>query len=241
MKIEMKRVDDEKGIIQITTTDERWYYKEKNDIFVPSVTWIASFYPKGVAFYKWLANKGWDEAEALKIAAGDKGSKVHQAICDLIDNKEIKIDSKYINHSIEMLEELSVEEYECVISFADWFKETNPTILNREFVVFNDEMGYTGTVDLLCKIGDKLCLIDIKTSPNIWPEQELQVSAYKHALKDINTIAILQVGYKRNKKLFKFTEIEDCFDVFLATKQVWKKETEGIVPLQKDYPLSIKL
>ena len=33
---------------------------------------IAGHYPKGIAFYKWLAEKGWDESQALKSAAGDK-------------------------------------------------------------------------------------------------------------------------------------------------------------------------
>jgi hypothetical protein len=42
---------------------------------VPSVTWISGFWPKGIGFYKWLADKGWDEAEAAKQAAGDKNEK----------------------------------------------------------------------------------------------------------------------------------------------------------------------
>ena len=60
-----------KGIVQITTVDERWYLKK--DKFVPSSTWIANYYPKGIGFNKWLASKGWDRAEALKQEAGEKG------------------------------------------------------------------------------------------------------------------------------------------------------------------------
>jgi hypothetical protein len=47
--------------------------------YVPPVTWIAGHYPKRIAFYKWFAEKGWDESQALKSAAGDKGSKLHEA------------------------------------------------------------------------------------------------------------------------------------------------------------------
>ena len=54
MKIQIRKVNEEKGVVQITTTDERWY--EKDGVFVPSVTWIAGHYPKGVQFYKWLAD-----------------------------------------------------------------------------------------------------------------------------------------------------------------------------------------
>ena len=54
-------------------------------------------------------------------------------------------------------------------------------------------------------------------------------------------LAILQVGYFLNKKRFKFTEIEDEFDLFLTSKKIWAKETLGQTPSQKDYPLQIVL
>ena len=250
MKKEIRVVNKEKRIIQVTTTDERWYIRQAEDKktglpiyeYIPSVTWIAGFYPKGIAFYKWLADKGWDEAEAIKSAAGDKGSKVHLAIADLIDGKTVKINDKYPNKTTEKDEELSLEEYECIMSFAEWFKKTKPEILEREFVVFNDTQGYAGTVDLYCKIDGKEYVIDLKTSPYIWPEHELQISAYKHAFTQPVNIAILQLGYQKNKiSKYKFTEIEDCFNVFLATKQIWTKGTEGVEPKQRDYPLEIKL
>jgi hypothetical protein len=214
---------------------------------VPSVTWIAEHYPKGIAFYKWLANKGWDESEALKIAAGDKGSKVHLAVADLIDGKTVKLDAKYINNSTEKEEDLSLEEYEAILSFADWFKKTKPKILQREFVVWGE--GYAGTVDMLCEIEGKKYIVDLKTSQYIWPSHELQVSAYLHALPpEIDTdesfpphCAILQLGYRLNKNKYKFTEIEDNYQEFLAAKLIWAKEQKGVEPKQKDYPLEIKL
>jgi hypothetical protein len=248
MKKEIRTVDQEKGIAQITTFDERWYTRPVNDPvtglpsyqFVPSVTWIAGHYPKGVAFYKWLAEKGWDEAEAIKHAAADKGSKIHQAIKDLVDGKTIAMDARYPGSS-GALEELTVEEYEAIMSFADWFSDTKPEVLTSEYVVFSDEFGYAGTVDLKCRIEGKTYIVDFKSGQHIWPEYELQLSAYKHAEAGIDALAVLQVGYKRNKKSFKFTEIEDKFPLFLAAKQIWANECAGQTPSQKDYPLSISL
>jgi hypothetical protein len=80
--------------------------------FVPSVIWIAGFHPKGVQFYKWLANQGWDESQAIKQTAGDKGSKVHAAVEDLIAGNTVSMEAKYLNHSTERDEPLSLEEYE---------------------------------------------------------------------------------------------------------------------------------
>ena len=63
MKIERRTVDAERGIVQITTSDSRWYLVQKKDEperYIPSVTWICSYYPTGIGFMKWLAEKGWD-------------------------------------------------------------------------------------------------------------------------------------------------------------------------------------
>src|SRR3990167_1924375 len=188
MKKEIRVVDKEKGLLQVTCADERWYIRDKVDPetgeakpeYVPSVTWICDHYPKGVAFYKLLASKGWNEAEAIKTAAGDRGSRVHYAIRDLIEGREVLIDSKYKSASEENEIELSFEEYDAVLSFARWHKEVNPTFLAWEFCVWGE--GYAGTVDLLCSIDEKKYLVDFKTSAYIWPSHELQVSAYKHAL-----------------------------------------------------------
>ena len=236
MKIEIRKTKED-GIIQITTLDERWY--QKGNKFVPSVTWIAGHYPKGVAFYKWLADKGWDEAEAIKNAAGDRGSKVHQAIDALINKKSVKMDDKF---SVDgELQELTPEEYEVVMSFASWFNEVKPEVVKSEFVVWNEERNYAGTVDLLCKINGELWLIDYKTSQNLWPEHELQVSAYKHAVEGSPKLGILQVGYRRNKNKWKMNEVEDRLELFLAAQKIWAHEQAGVEPKQRDYPRELKL
>lgn len=265
MRKELRTVDEEHGIVQITTVDERWYAFQGIDKttnlptykFLPSVTWICEHYPKGIAFYKWLADKGWNEAEALKTAAGDKGSKVHYAIGDLLDGKEVSMESVYINPTTEQSEPLTLEEYECLLSFAVWFKEIQPEPIEREFVIINKEEGYAGMVDFACKIKagkygrteytGGIYIIDFKTSQNIWPSHELQISAYRHGHTELPVplpeckLGILQLGYYRNKNRYKFTEIEDKYNQFLAAKTIWLNETKGVEPKQKDLPLSIKL
>ncbi len=238
--------------VQLTFPDERWYARlinERTDWdYVPSVTWIADHYPKGIGFYKWLASKSWDEAEAIKAAAGEKGSKVHQAIGLLIEGGTVNMDDAFENPRTLELEQLTPSEYECLMSFVEWFREFRPEVIASEYTVWNEHYRYAGTVDLKCRIDGKLWIIDFKTSADIWPPMELQVSAYKHAepvseseRKKIN-LGILQVGYRRNKtKKWKFTKISDQFPLFLAARKIWVKECAGIVPLQKDYPLSLSL
>jgi hypothetical protein len=49
--------------------------------------------------------------------------------------------------------------------------------------------------------------------------------------------AILQVGYDKNKAGYKFTETEDCFDLFLTAKKIWQKEAGEQQPKVRDFPI----
>lgn len=268
MKKLIKQVDEEKGIVQITTTDERWYSRESRNEstglpemkFIPSVTWITQSYPKGVGFYKWLAEHGWDEADAIKTAAGDKGTKVHLAIEDIMQGLEVRIDSSYLNKTSGELQELTVEECDAIISFINWKKEMEDEsvveTLTFEKTIFSDQYGYAGTVDWIVKLTNRetgevtYWIIDFKTSQQVWPSHELQLNAYKRTIENgENTIegidpsnikmAILQVGYRKNKAGYKFTEIENDFDMFLVAQKIWKREHGTEKPSQKDYPIII--
>jgi PD-(D/E)XK nuclease superfamily len=258
MKKIIRETDEKRGIVQITVADERWYTKPGQDPVsgvpvctpVPSVTWIAGSWPKGIGFYRWLAEKGWDEAEAIKVAAGDKGSRVHLAIEHILNGEEFRIDTKVAdkNRSTEQelaTAELTYEELLCVKSFIDWRNEVKPEILATETTIFSDINGYAGTVDCVCRIKGIPYVIDFKTSKQVWKEYELQISAYRVALEngenpiyELNPngtqgkmvdlsglkMAILQVGYDRNKDGYKFTEIDDAFPLFQVAQQIWREE-----------------
>lgn len=266
MKKIIREVDEKKGIHQVTIADERWYMKSrKNEVTglpeyeaVPSVTWITQSYPKGIGYFKWLAERGWDEAEAIKTQAGDKGTKVHLAIEDVLAGKEVRIDSKYPNKTTGQDEELTLEECDAILSFISWKKEMEKDwiieTLANEVTIFNSQHGFAGTVDWVVKMTDKTSgateywVIDFKTSQQVWPSHELQLNAYKETFKnDENKLegldatnihmGVLQVGYKRNKNQYKFTVIEDDFEMFIATKKIWAKEHGGEKPTKRDYPI----
>lgn len=227
-------------VVRITTVDERWYRILERDY--PSSTWISSYIKKDDSLIKWYAEHGWDHAKILRHAAGNKGSRVHQAIHDYVQGQEIRMDAQYMNHDTEQPEELTIEEYDAIVSFDRWVREAKPVFVDTEKIVFNEEVGYAGTLDLIVKIEGVPYVVDVKTSKDIYLEHELQISSYKHALKDPETykLAILQVGYARNKKEFKFTEIDDRFDLFLAAKQFWANDNASKAPAQKDYPVAVR-
>lgn len=271
----IRTVDEKKGIVQITVADERWYLKPSINpdtkvpeyTPVPSVTWIAGHYPKGVEFYKWLAGKGWDEAETIKKEAGEKGSRVHKAIEMILNGQEFRIDTKvpdYVKSTEQetVYSELSYDELICVTSFIAWRDEFQPDeIIAIEKNVFSDKYNTAGTIDLICKKDGVVYIIDFKTSAHIWESHEIQISAYKKMIEngenplfkinengsesneiyDVSNVkvAILQVGYKRNKNGYKFTEIEDKFDLFLLSQKIWENEVGKNNPgfTKRDFPI----
>lgn len=252
MKIEKRIVDAKRGIIQVTTPDTRWYQIREpkkgelltQDFFYKSVTWVGSYYPKTTRYMRWLAEKGWDKAEEVKNEAAEKGSRVHHACNDLLNGQEVKMDDKYSDSEGEV-KELSAEEYGIIMSFKEWLEEEQPIVLGTEYTLLNHEHKFGGTVDIKCRIKSdnyqNVWIVDIKTSQDIWPSHEIQVSAYKASDPEVQKIAILQIGYNRNKtKKYKFTEIEYQFDLFLAAEKIWAKEQSTVLVPQREYPLSLK-
>ena len=256
---EIRIVDEKKGIIQITCSDERWYAFPGEDkstglpkyTFLPSVTWICSVYPKGIGFYKYLASMNWDDSQAIMKAAGNKGSKVHNACCVVERDGKLSIDATFQNNDTGFQESLTTEELECIYSFTKWHNDTNPQLLASEMTVLGS--FYAGSLDRIYRINGVIYIVDLKTSSSIWEDYKLQISAYSHANIDYKALsitdiewsqrklAILQVGYKLNKNGYKFTEIEDKFELFLIAHKLWLNENADAKPKQKDFPLILTI
>ncbi len=261
MKIEIMEVDKERGIARVTTPNSRYYARQisvdgtaenKRWDYVPSVTWITEIgWPKGPGFFRYLANKAsWEEAEEIRIAAGEKGSKVHQGVRRLIEGGTVGMGDSFENPNTLKAEELTRDEYHCLMTFNQWCDEEEPEFLANEYTVWNERHNYAGTLDIKCRLKStkyrKIHIVDVKTSIHIFTPMELQVSAYKHAdttlPKSGVRLGILQLGYRLNKKKkFKYTEVPDRFPLFLAAKRIWAHETAGQKPLERTFPLEIQL
>lgn len=273
MKKIIRDVDEKKGIVQVTIADERWYLKTSKNSEglpyiqeVPSVTWIAGCYPKGIGYFKWLAEKGWDEAEALKVAAGDKGTKVHMAIENTFRGEEVRIDSKFINKSTEKEEELTLDECDAIISFLDFKKEMEEECILEtiayETTIFSESMNYAGTIDWIVRITNRetkesdIWIIDFKTSQNIFEAHKIQVNLYRKTIEngenaimfngkqiDASNIkmGVLQVGYRKNKAGYKWNVIERDEEGVDIARRLWKKEHGEEKASKKDYPIVLSV
>lgn len=268
MKKEIIQVDEKNKIYRVTTLNERWYAKSfQNELglpefkYYPSATWVASYYYTDPYLVKWIADKGMDESERLKKAAGDKGSKVHYA-CEAIDKGE-EIDvrtTKFLNPSTNQLEELTIEEVDCIKAYVDYIEENQPQLLASELSVFGNRIA--GTIDKIWAVKTdnplerQIWIIDLKTSKAVWDEHKIQLNFYNEC--DINykglgiseqewqnrKLGVLQLGYDGyripGKPMYKFTEIEINDEMKNVAYTVWKMKNGEAKPKEKDYPLILK-
>lgn len=110
-----------------------------------------------------------------------------------------------------LLEEVDEELRPRLAQYLDWLRTSKAAIIAAEFQVFNLEVGYAGSVDLLCQLQDgSVWLVDLKTGKGIYSEHNLQVAAYAHAefvgaddvvdewltgwLKDVTRTAVLHLS-----------------------------------------------
>ncbi len=270
MQKEIKIIDEAKQILRVTTTDSRWYGKLEEDSktglpifkYYPSSSWITNYYPKNENFHRWLAEKGWEQSQTIMIEAGDRGTKVHSLTEDIENGNEIDIrTAKYANSDGEE-EFLTPDEIEGGQSFIKLFDLLEPKVLATELTIFGE--NYAGTLDSIwrvpktvqvnskCKITAGIWIIDKKTSKSIYPSHQIQLASYSHANIDFKALgitniewasrklAILQLCYKKNKDGFKFTPIEDKFELFKHAYAIWEEENPAAKPKQRDLPLILK-
>ena len=108
-------------------------------------------------------------------------------------------------------------------AFQKWMKDNAVELVEQEKTIISKKYGYAGTADLIVRKGDSIWVCDVKTGKGIYQEAHLQLSAYKQALIE-NGINIERMGVILLKETgnYKFEEVDECFDTFLATKKLWE-------------------
>lgn len=119
--------------------DEKTHTYAVEGVQYPSVTQILA--PLTQSHY------GSINPSVLQYAA-DRGKAVHTA-CELIDyGCDPDIDQE-------------IEPY--VKAYMDFLEDYKPQMEFIESLVFNDDLGYCGTVDRVVKVGNEIWVLDIKT------------------------------------------------------------------------------
>lgn len=236
---------------QINFLDNR-VYKRSDDKYYPSVTTILQYFPKDKFFETWVKDVGHN-ADLIMRRAGEEGSQVHQAVEELLKGNEINWMDDYGNARFNLT------VWEMIIKFTDFYNLYKPEIIALEKFLFSDEFEYAGTVDLVCKIENKVWLIDLKTSNSLHKSYDLQVAAYVNAWREVIGTEIDNAGIlwlksakrgasKQKGKIqgegWELKEIENLqeeFESFKTVRKLYSLCNPNIEPIYKKYPTILKL
>ena len=222
--------------------DQRFYYDI--DFYAPSVTTILEAFPKTPQFYEWLKTVGKD-ANDIRDAAGDTGSKIH-ATTERYDNgEEITWDDK----------EYSLEEWQLLCRYNDFRTRFPFNLVANEISYCSHDLIFGGTIDRVFEYNGSRYLVDIKTSNSLYDHFWLQLAAYQRLWNEFNPeIPVDKIAILHLKALTR-TEGKDgaiqgigwalrepdkssreYFDLFQATYKLWKVQNPEAKPKNQIYP-----
>jgi hypothetical protein len=160
--------------------------------------------PKGEGLYRWMAEKGWDEAEEYTHMRAEYGTMMHIVFEKLLINKQIDLDDLDTVVSTTLAKHELSPHYKArwsedlkkdVLAFAQWIKDYNVRPIIIEAVLASDLLGVAGATDLGC-------WITIPTK-GFWGEvykSGPRKGEPKETKKDVDFIAI--VDFKSGRKGF---------------------------------------
>ncbi len=144
-----------------------------------------------------VAKKATQAGKKVAKQAADIGSIVHDFAEAFIGKNEPKL---VILEGIIAYHPDREKIMLCIREFKKWEEENKYEQIDAEQIIASVQYQYAGKYDSLVKKGNKVILIDYKTSAGIYAEQKIQVGgAYRQALKewrkiDIDGIDIVRFG-----------------------------------------------
>lgn len=238
-------------LVRFETDISHYYWL--NGEFMPGVTSILQeAAPTPYGLKKFWQDNTKEEADAIFEAAGDFGTKMHDAFENLLLAQELNLLGDYPTK----------KEKDCLVSFKDWFSYYKPTDFMPEQPIASGKYKYAGTLDFVGTINGQRWLVDFKTTGAIHFSHQLQTLAYKQAFEEsygekIDRIGVARFGtihkgidpkpgkLKETGKGWEFREVTDyTIDNFMNIYQTYLTLHGGEIPVPPEiavYPEKLKL
>lgn len=165
---------------QINLPDGRRYKTPSGNLY-PSVTTVLGS-QENVFLKEWKEKVGEEEASRISRRAASKGSRVHLACEEYIEGKKIEFG---------MFEQEAKADFAAFIPVLESIEEVHA----MEARLYSDKIQVAGTVDLICKLDGKMCILDWKTASRFKsrediPDYFMQMSFYAAAFYERTGIVI---------------------------------------------------
>tara|TARA_R100000742_G_C4276886_1_gene98282 strand:+ start:375 stop:1136 length:762 start_codon:yes stop_codon:yes gene_type:complete len=232
---------------QITTNDSR-FYEDGNKTY-PSVTYVLSYYPKGKNFEDWLKKVGYASDFIAKKAA-DEGTLVHNLAESYLKGNKIELMDEDQNPKYD------IKIWKMFLRFVDFWETSGAELIETEVFLYSDALNIAGTCDLVCKINDEVCVIDIKTSNHLQITYELQSAIYAKCFEECYDQKVDKVGilwlkspkrsYKEGLLQGKGWEVfeskrsmDENIEIYGHVRAIFDLENPKLKPLSEKWPTSV--
>ena len=232
---------------QITTNDSRFY--EDGNRTYPSVTYVLSYYPKGRNFEDWLKKVGYASDFIAKKAA-DEGTLVHNLAERYLRGDKIDLMDEDQNPKYDL------KIWKMFLRFVDFWETSKAELIETEVFLYSDALNIAGTCDLVCKINDEICVIDIKTSNHLQINYELQSAIYARCFEECYDQKVDKVGilwlkspkrsYKEGVLQGKGWEVfeskrsmDENIEIYKHVRAIFDLENPTLKPISEKWPTSV--
>jgi hypothetical protein len=118
------------------------------------------------------------------------------------------------------------------MSFQDWWNESGLKVVRSEQPVWDIELGYAGTVDVIVEAPDgSLGILDVKSSKSVYDTHHLQVAAYMHAARNWAPIQwgkIVRVPKTSDETRIEVKDLGDMYGRKLTEGQLMEAFTAAL-------------
>ena len=193
----------------------RWYAPVGSYEWKPSVTTIiGDTLSKGKGFDMWLGNHpSYKIACEERDIAATRGTAVHELAEKYMQGESIESDDREICKHL--------------MSFEKFWLENEVQLIDTELFMWHKDVPWAGTCDIIAKINDKYCIIDIKTG-NYYKSHEIQLYMYAELLSKITDeeISIIAGLYTKGRWIrepnYQFKKFKFNLDVAISVDNIWK-------------------
>lgn len=205
------------------------HYTDSRGRKLPSATTILSLLDKP-ALVGWAAKTVTEYVRERALGNGNDGPVDRDRLVSILDaapKEWRKVSRKacdtgtMVHGAIETIlkggrepEAPSPEALSALVAFYEWRDAHALTPIETEVTVYGN--GYAGTADLVAILDGKTYLVDFKTSTGVWPENYLQVAAYRAAWNRTHERQIEGHGVLRLDKFTGKPEWKDASARFAA-------------------------
>ena len=149
-----------------------------------------------------------------------------------------------------------IKVWKMFLRFVDFWETSKAELIETEVFLYSDALNIAGTCDLVCKINDEICVIDIKTSNHLQITYELQSAIYARCFEECYDQKVDKVGilwlkspkrsYKEGVLQGKGWEVfeskrsmDENIEIYKHVRAIFDLENPTLKPISEKWPTSV--